>query len=165
MGKDTSAQDAAGQAALAQTDLAQQLVSETDPLRLGLIDDASSFLSGDRDVTALPEFGAFKSSAEDQFGRAQENIIANTPEGGPLIAALTQLEGDRAGNQANFTGALAGDEVNRALQLATFGTATGSQGLSNAGFIQSQRASAESAQNAGKAGGLGTALGGFLGGK
>lgn len=159
MGKEDEANRAAGQAATAQTQLAQQLVSETTPLRQNLISDAAGFVSGGRDVTSLPEFAAFKGSAETGFNRARENIIANTPEGGGLTAALAGLEADRAGNQAGFTGALASDEVNRALQLATFGAATGSQGLSSAGFIQAQRAGAEGQANAGKAGGLGTAAG------
>lgn len=159
MGKETEANDAAGQAAGAQTRLAQQLIGETTPLRQNLISDAGQFVSGDRDVTGLPEFAAFKSGAEDQFGRARDAIIANTPEGGGLTAALAGLEGQRAGNQAAFTGGLAGNEIQRALQLATFGAAQGSQGLGSAGFLQGQRAQAESQSNAGKAGGLGTALG------
>ncbi len=163
MGKDDTANQAAGQAAQAQTRLAEQLIGETGPLRKNLIGDALGFLSGDRDVTSLPAFAAFKGSAEGGFNRAKENIIANTPEGGGLTAALAGLEGQRAGNQAGFTGALAGDEINRALQLATFGAATGSQGLGTAGFIQAQRAQGESAANAGKAGGLGTAAGALLG--
>lgn len=162
MGKETEANQAAGQAAQAQTQLAQQLVSQTDPLRQELVGDAEAFLSGGRDVSGLPEFGAFKSSAEGQFGRARDAIIANTQEGGGLTAALAQLEGQRAGTQAVFEGGLAGDEINRALQLGTFGAAQGSQGLSSAGFIQAQRAAAESQSNAGKAGGLGSAAGSGL---
>ncbi len=164
-GKSTSADDAANQAIQAQTQLAQKLIGQTDPLREGLIGDASQFLSGNRDVTGLPEFAAFKSSAESQFSRARDNIIANTPEGGGLTAALAGLEGQRAGNQAGFTGALASDEVNRALQLATFGAAQGSQGLGSAGFLQGQRAASEAQQNAAKSQGAGEAVGGLLGGK
>ena len=159
MGKDTSAGDAAGAAAQSQARLAQQLFGQTEPLRRELIDDAGVFVSGGRDVTSLPEFAAFKGSAESGFNRAKENIIANTPEGGGLTAALAGLEGQRAGDQASFTGALASDEVNRALQLATFGAAQGSQGLSSAGFLQGQRAQAEAGANAGKAQGTGTAVG------
>jgi len=165
MGKDDSANQAAGQAAQAQTDLAKQLIGETSPLRQNLISDAHGFLSGDRDVTGLPEFAAAKGANEAQFGRARENIIGNTPTGGALTSALAELEGDRAANQVAFTGDIAGNEITRALQLATFGTATGSQGLSSAGFTQSQRAMAEGQQNAGKSQGLGQAVGGFLGGK
>ncbi len=165
MPKDDSANQAAGQAAQAQTELAQQLVSQTDPLRRDLIGQAGEFLSGGRDVTGLPEFAALKGANEAQFSRARDNIIANTPEGGGLTAALAGLEGGRASNQVGFTGALASDEVNRALGLATFGAATGSRGLSSAGFVQAQRASAESAQNAGKSQGIGSAVGALLGGK
>ncbi len=168
MGKEDEANRAAGQAATAQTRLAQQLIGETAPLRGGLIDDATGFLSGNRDVTSLPEFAAFKESAEGGFNRAKENIIANTPEGGGLTAALTQLEGNRAGTQAGFTGALASDEITRALQLATFGTAQGSKGLSSAGFLQANRAASEAQQNAAKSEGAGEFAGqavAALGGK
>jgi hypothetical protein len=158
MGKD-EANEAAGQAAQAQTRLAEQLVGQTDPLRRGLISDANQFLRGGRDVTGLPEFAAAKGASEAQFGVARDNIIANTPEGGALISALSNLESDRAANQVAFTGDIASNEVNRALQLGTFGAAQGSQGLSNAGFIQAQRATAESQANAGKAQGLGEAAG------
>lgn len=159
MGKSTSANDAAGQAAQAQSRLAQQLITQTDPLRQDLINDAGAFIGGGRDVTGLPEFAAFKGANEAQFGVARDAIIANTQEGGGLTAALAGLEGDRASNQASFTGALASDEVNRALQLATFGAAQGSQGLGSAGFLQGQRALGESQANAGKAQGTGEAAG------
>jgi hypothetical protein len=149
---------------MAQSKLANQLVREVTPLRGNLVGDAAGFVSGGRDVTNLPEFGAFKAQEEGQFGRARDNIIANTPEGGALSAALAGLEQGRAQNLTNFTGALAGGEVDRALQLATFGTAQGSQGLSSAGFLQGQRAQSQAQQNAAKSEGLGQALGGYLGG-
>jgi len=157
--KSDDANQAAGQAAFAQSALARELVGESRPTRQALFSDANAFLQGDRDVTGLPEFGAFKDAAEGQFNVARDNIIANTPEGGGLTAALAGLEGQRASNQTQFTGALASDEVNRALQLGTFGTATGSQAGSSAAFAQAQRASAEAQANAGKAGGTGTAAG------
>ncbi len=159
MGKPDEANQAAGQAAEAQTQLAQQLVSQTDPLRRNLISDAEAFLSGGRDVSGLPEFAAGKDVLESQFGRARENVIANTQKGGGLTAALAGLEGSRASGLTALTADIAGDEVNRALQLGTFGAAQGSQGLGSAGFLQSQRAAAESQSNAGKASGLGSAAG------
>ena len=159
MGKPDEANQAAGRAADAQSALARELVGESRPTRQALFSDANAFLQGDRDVTGLPEFGAFKNAAEGQFSNARDNIIANTPEGGGLTAALAGLEGQRASNQTQFTGALASDEVNRALQLGTFGAATGSQTGSSAAFAQAQRANAEAQQNAGKSAGLGGAAG------
>lgn len=163
MGKENDANQAAGQAAQAQTRLAQQLVGETSPLRRSLINDANQFMVGGRDVTSLPEFGAAKSVMEPQFANARESIIASTPEGGGLTSALAELEGSRARSLTEITGALAGSEVDRATQLATFGTAQGSSGLGSAAAIQAQRAAAEAQSNAGKSGGLGSALGGGLG--
>ena len=148
MGKSSGSDRAAQAAAEAQSKNAQQLIDETSPLRRGLIGDASDFLSGNRDVTGLPEFAALKGANEDQFNVARDNIIANTSAGGGLTAALAELEGNRAANQVDFTGALAGDEVNRALQLASFGTAAGTQGLASAGDLQGIRAGIESQDNA-----------------
>jgi hypothetical protein len=159
MGKDTTAADASADAALAQTKQAQMLLDQTNPLRQGLIQDAGEFLSGDRDVTGLPQFRALKNANEGQFAVAQDNIIANTAEGGGLTAALAANEGARASNQVAFTGDLAQQETDLAAALATGGAVQGGQGLANAGFLQSQNAQAEGAANAGKSSGAGSAAG------
>lgn len=156
MGKSNDAGEAAGQAAQAQSRLAQQLINETGPVRKDLIGDASQFLQGGRDVTALPEFAAMKSITEQQFGGARDSVIGSTPEGGGLTSALAGLEADRANSLAQGTGAIAGNEVDRAIQLATFGAAQGSGGLGSAAITQAQRAAAESQSNAGKGEAAGT---------
>lgn len=150
MGKSSSADRAAGQAAQEQTRLARELVGETSPLRRTLINDALGFATGGRDVSNLPEFAAAKSAGEAQFSRARDAIIANTPEGGALSQALAELESNRARGFTELSGALSENEVNRGVQLATFGAAQGSQGLGSAAFTQAQRASAEAQQNAAK---------------
>jgi len=159
MGKDTSQGDAAGQAALAQTQMARQLFSQSAPARRSLFSDAEGFLEGGRDVTGLPEFAAAKGASEAQFGRARDNIIASTPTGGGLTAALAGLEGTRASNQTAFTGDLASREIDRATALATGGAVQGLQGQGSAGFLQSQLAGTEAMQNAGKSSGAGQAAG------
>jgi len=159
MGKDSSASNAADQAALAQTRLGEQLVGEVTPLRKELINDAATFFEGGRAVTDLPEFRASKSASEAQFTRAKDNIISSTPTGGGLTAALAGLEANRASNQVAFTGDIAGNEVDRALQLATFGTSQGARSGGTAGFLQGQRANAEASQNAAKSQGAGSAAG------
>ena len=163
MGKSSSANDAAGRAAEAQTRLARQLVNESSPLRRMLIQDAQQFTSGGRDVTGLPEFGAFKTTLEDQVQRARDQIIAGTPEGGALSSALADVELGRAQSLADAAGQLSAIETDRGIQLATFGAAQGSQGLGSAAATQAQRASAEAVQNAGKAQGLGQLAGAGLG--
>ena len=85
--------------------------------------------------------------------------MASMAEGGTCIAALQELEGSWAGNQARFNGALPSDEINRATRLANFGAVTGQQGLTSAGFLQSQRAGAEAQANAAKSSGTGSAAG------
>lgn len=159
MGGKNDAGEAAGAAAQAQARLAEQLVGESSPLRRGLIADANAFVSGGRDVSSLPEFAAAKSIGEAQFQRARDATIANTPEGGALTSALTGLEGDRARGFTELSGALAGDEVNRAIQMATFGAAQGSSGLGAAANAQAMRAQAEAQSNTGKGQALGTIAG------
>ena len=157
MGKDDSASRAADQATLAQTRMAHKLFTETDPIRNLAIEDAVQFLAGNRSVTELPEFQAAKGASEAQFSRARDNIISSTPAGGGLTAALAGLEGTRASNQVAFTGDIAGNEIDRALQLGTFGAAQGLGGQGNAGFLQGQLAQTEAMQNSGKSSGAGSA--------
>lgn len=163
MGKSNSADRSAGKAAQAQAQFAQQLIAQTNPVRQGVINDATGYLTGNRDVTGLPEYAAAKASGEAQYGRARDAIIANTPAGGALTSALTNLEGQRAQGFANLAGSLSSNEIDRALQLATFGASAGTQGLSSAGAISAQRAQAEASQNAAKASGLGQAAGAAAG--
>lgn len=162
MGKSSSADTAAGQAASEQSRLARELAGESSPLRKALIGDAQDFVTGGRDVSGLPEFAAAKSAGEMQFNRARDSVIANTPEGGALTSALTNLEADRARSFTELSGALSEAEVNRGVQLATFGAAQGSQGLGAAAFTQSQRAAAEAQQNAAKGTGLGRLAGAII---
>ena len=158
-GKSDSADQSAARAQLEQAKLARQLVDEVQPLRRGLIDDSAQFLAGNFDVTGLPQFAAGKDVLESQFGRARDAVIGSTPEGGGLTTALAELERDRASALTQVTGGLAQDQANLAAQMATFGTAAGSQGLGTAAAIAGQRAAAEAQQNAAKAGGTGRAAG------
>jgi len=162
MGKETKRDEGASRALNAQVELGERLVDQSDPLRQQLLNQSGDFLGGNFDVTGTPQFAAGKDIQEQQFGRARDNIIAGTPEGGGLTSALTNLEGARASGLTGLTGGLAEAEQNRALQLGTFGAAQGSQALGSAGSIQAQLAAAEGAQNAGKASGLGSA-GGAIG--
>jgi hypothetical protein len=158
-GKGGDQNKAANRAIQSQTNLAERLVNQTDPLRQELTNQSTDFLRGDFDVSSLPQYSAAKNTIEQQFNRAKDNIIAGTPEGGGLTDALIDVEGARAGSLVNVEGALGETETNRALQLATGGAAQGSAGFGQAGQTAAQLALAESQQNAGKAAGLGSAAG------
>jgi len=146
--------------------LAIQLFSQTDPLRQSLIGQAEDFLSGDFDVTTLPQFDTLKSAVESQFGRAQENIISTTPTGGALIDALSGLEGDRASTLTQGIGDIATDQLNRAFSLATGAPLQASaNAFSGAAQLQGQMAQAEATRDAGTKSALGFGIGSILGGK
>ena len=164
MGK-KSGQKAAGRAAQAQTDIAQQLLGEAAPVRQGLLSRSEDFLGGGMNVTDSPSFLAFKDATGDQFSRARDNVIAATPAGGALTEALTGLEGQKASALTQGAGSIYESELGRALQLGTGITGMGQQGMASAAQTQAARAAAEAQQNAGKAGAIGAGLGGLMGGK
>ena len=145
------------------------LIGQTAPLRTGLIDRGVNFLDGGLDVTASPQFAAMQNAANQQFSRARDNILSTTAPGGALTDALAQAELGRADTLTQGAGAIAGDEINRALQLASGGFA---QGANTAGQIQATQAAARAAErqsviSAKKGGGGGGAssLGQAIGGK
>lgn len=115
------------------------------------------------DLSASPVFAAMKDVTESQFGRAKDNVIGAAPEGGPLLAALTDLEGNRASDLVRNTGMLGEAEMQRAFDLVSAGTGGAIQAGGNAGMIQAQLAQAQATQSAGKAGALGTGAGAYAG--
>jgi hypothetical protein len=142
-----------------QAEMGRQLLAEVAPLRSELIGQAGDFLGSDVGITdelfSLPQFQALKASGDAQFQRVRDNIISNTPEGGGLTSALTNADTARALAEAKGAGAIADDTVNRALQLASGGTAQGSNIFGNATNVQMELARAQSEQNAAKASGAG----------
>ena len=136
---------------------------QTQPLRTSLINRSQSFLSGGLDVTQSPMYGALKSGIEGQYGIAKNNILSSLPQGGALIEALVNLEGQKAGSLAQGIGGLAGDELSRAYSMGTGAAGQAMQGLGGAGNIQAQLAMAKAQQQAGAMQGLGMGLGSILG--
>lgn len=114
-------------------------------------------------VTSSPTFLAFKDSADRNFNRAKDSAIARLPGGGALAESLVGLEGDRAASLTQGAGAIYGDELSRAMSLATGITGTSLNSLGQAAATQAAIAQANADQKAGKAGGLGSGLGAFFG--
>lgn len=157
--------DSSNPASDAQAAIAQQLFEQTNPLRTSLIGQSTDFLNGGNSVTATPAFAALKGSADQNFNRAKDNVIATNAPGGGLTDALTSLEGQRASTLTQGAGALYGDEMSRALTLGTGITQQANSGLAAAGSAQAAQAAAQAQATAGKAGAIGTGVGALLGGK
>ena len=94
-----------------QQRIAEELFSQTDPLRRGVIDRSESFVSNPNDVFNLPGYAAVKDTTESQYGRARDSVIANTPEGGALTSALGDLERNRASDLVQGTARLNDSEL------------------------------------------------------
>lgn len=131
--------------------IATDTYAQTQPLRTGLIDRSNSFLSGDLDITGSPQYVGMKNAADVAFQRARDNTIARTSAGGGLSDALTDLEMGRANTLTQGGGMIAGDELSRAIQLATGSAGTTTAGLGQAASIQAQEiANQQASQAAGK---------------
>ena len=148
-----------------QAALAEALYNQTQPIRSGLIDRSSQFLSGGADVMDTPSYLAFKSSTDRNFNRAEDNVIGNTAPGGALISALAGLEGNRASTLTQGAGQLYDAELNRALTLGTGASGQSLGALGQAGANQAAVAQAQGAAKAGMAQGLGSGVGAIVGGK
>lgn len=108
---------------------------------------------------------AYKFMADSAFQNAMNNTTGRFARGGPLEAAMTNLEAQRAGALTQGYGQLWGDEYNRAFQLGTGMIPATMTGLGQAGSVQAQIAQANAAQNAAGKGALGGAAGAYFGSK
>lgn len=142
--------------------LSQDYYNQTQPLRTSLIGRSNNFLSGGLDVTQSPMYGALKSGIEGQFGTAKNNIMSSLPQGGALLEALSNLEGQKASSLATGIGGLASDELTRAYGLGTGGAGTALGGLGNAAGLQGQSLLAQAQNRSQMLGGLGQGLGSIL---
>jgi hypothetical protein len=152
-------------AAEMQARLATQLFNETDPVRQSLIGRSNDFLGGGMDVTATPTYGALRDATARQFQTARDNAISQLPAGGALSSALVGLQGQRASTLAQGASSAFGDEMARAMTLATGQTGESIGGLGQAAQAQGLSAQAGAAQNAAKSGAVGQGLGTYMGNK
>lgn len=144
---------------------AMGLIQQTDPLRTSLISRSEEFLGGG-DVTSTPEFMAMKQMTGQQSDMAKDRILETMPSGGVLLDKLADVDIDRARTLSMAGGSIYGDEMNRAVSLATGAPLSASMGgLGALTQLEAAREQAEAQRDAGTKSGIGGALGAFLGGK
>lgn len=141
------ASEAAGEAARAMADLAQQYYAETAPVREPVISRLGQFMGGDFDVSASPLYKPLRRGVENTYSAARKNIMANLPAGGPLQEGLTTAEISRAGGLTDIMSQLGADEYSKAYSLASgspqvafsgLGSAASGYGASATGYNQAQ---------------------------
>lgn len=157
-----------GEAGDVLSNLAVDLIRQTEPLRDSLIDRSQDFLSGGFDPTKTPAFGARKLAAETQGQNARDAILANLPAGGALMDKLADVEIAKAGSLTGAASDIFDNEMNRAFSLATgaplqtgLGTLN-SQAIADQQMRQAQMQS-EAARDAAQKESMGAGLGSFAG--
>jgi hypothetical protein len=132
----------------------------TDPTLHWLNYRSQNFLGGNLDPSQSALYAPLKVSTEQNYENARKNLLSSTPAGGALTSALGNLERDRARTLTAGRGAIAQDEINRSMQLASVGLGQELGGLSNAASLQqqgiNQAMTQEGAAATGKGQGLGT---------
>lgn len=146
-----------------QARIAEQLFTQTDPIRRKLIDRSQVYLSGGIDES--PAFQSYRAQSDPFYSRAQENIIQSTPEGGGLTEALSNLEADRARGLATARGSIDEQERNLAVLLGTGTLPQTMQGLGSAAAVQGQNLASAQAREGAIFNAVGEGVGGWLGGK
>lgn len=114
---------------------------------------------GPYDVTASPLYEPFMAGLDERFGRARQDIIAGAPAGPGLNAQLGDLTTQRALAEVGGRGEIFGNELDRAMSLATGLLPTATSGLGTSASLQAQQAMAEQQAGAQKAGSMGQAAG------
>lgn len=145
--------------------IANNLFQQTDPLRRGLIDQSQNFLSGGMDPTATPEFAAIRSYADQQAKQAKDSILETLPSGGTLLDKLADVDIGKARTLTDASAGIYGDNLSRALTLATGGTQSAISSRAAADQLIAAREQADADRDAAAKGGAGAAVGGALGGK
>lgn len=147
-------------------DAASRLLDQTDPLRKKLIGQSKAFLNGGMDVMSTPEFLAMKQFAGLQADQAKDNILETMPNGGVLLDKLADVDIGKARGLSEAAGSIYGNQLNRATALATGAPLNAAMGgLGALTQLDAAREQADADREAGAKGGIGAALGGFLGGK
>jgi len=141
--------------------IANQLMSETSPLRQNMISNWSDMLGGNYDMSQSPLYGQAKYNIGSQFDTARNNIMSALPSGGGLQKAIADTYTQEAGSMANAMGNAWQDEYNKA-----YGMASGAPQMAISGLgIGAGATAAQNSAKMGKTGDVGQGLGYFLGGK
>jgi hypothetical protein len=152
-------------------DISRSLWDTTQGSRSALLQKYQDYLGGTydpkTDPTYAPQYSAYKSGLEGQYGVAKSNLMSSMPQGGQLYNSLANLESNRAGDVGAIEGNLTSQIAQQLMQGATsaaFQTPSVSlSGLGQANAGYSNRMSQQMAsQGQGKAG-LGSGLGSMLG--
>ena len=159
--------------------IAQQLFTETTPLRESFLSQLGDFAGGSYDPTKTPMFanlyGAARPGIEGQYNVAREQVLAGTPRGGGQVSALSDLARSRAYDVGSLSSLISSnlinDMTNKAYGVAFQAPQTSIAGLGGAASSSNTRtgiaAQAAAQQQAGLyqgLGALGTGVGYALGG-
>jgi hypothetical protein len=119
------------------SEIAEEQLAETAPIRTGFLQQAEDILSGTTSPQDLPFFApAFaegKRALEGQFGRAREDILGFTTPGGTQQELLSNLAGQRAEQVGSLPSMISQNLMQDILNKAT-GFAFGAPGQAMGAF-------------------------------
>lgn len=139
--------------------IASNLFQQTDPLRQDLIGQSADFLSGGMDPMATPEFAAIRSYADQQANQARNSILETMPSGGTLLDKLADVDIGKARTLTDAAAGIYGDNLSRAMSLATGGTQSAISARAGADQLIAAREQADATREAGEKNALGSSIG------
>lgn len=145
--------------------IAQKYYKETAPYRQNAYNRWNQMDAGNWDVTTDVNWSPARQVLEDQYGRAKENIIANTARGGPLDEALADLSESRAQDLTGLSASILANEQQKKYGAAFGAPQTSAATLSSLASTSAMAQAQENAAKSGMTGQLGMGLGTYMGSK
>jgi hypothetical protein len=144
--------------------IANNLFQQTDPLRQDLIGQSQDFLSGGMDPTATPEYAAIRQYADQQANQARDSILETMPSGGTLMDKLADVDISKARTLTDASAGIYGDNMDRALTLASGFTQNAVGARAGADQLTAAREQADASRDAATKMAIGEGAGGIAGG-
>lgn len=144
--------------------MAEELFNESSTLRRRLNRQSRDFLRNGMDPMATPEFAAIRHYADTQANQARDSILETMPGGGTLLDKLADVDIGKARTLTDAAGGIYGDNLNRAMTLATGGTQGALTAMSGAEQLRAAQEQANADRDSASKGAMGTVAGGMLGG-
>jgi hypothetical protein len=112
--------------------ISQDYYNQTAGLRGGIINRLTNFLSGNMDPVQSAMYAPIKSNVENQYARAENEILSKLPAGGVMQNELANASLSKAGTLSQLIANLVQDEYNKAYAMGSGSQEVASSGLTNA---------------------------------
>jgi hypothetical protein len=145
--------------------IANNLFEQTYPIRQSLVGQSTDFLKGGMNPMETPEYAAIRQYADQQANTAKDSILETMPNGGTLLDKLADVDIGKARTLTDASAGIYGDNLSRAMTLATGSTQAAIGARAGADQLKAAREAADAQRDSATKMAVGEGIGGIAGGK